>query len=578
MGIAGVTTSACWRRLAHGPVCSALTPPLQTLFIRSLRIIPHYLPHLTSGVGSFIFMPSAWCPAARKGQGTLLRDLPNELLFMILDYLGDRHEKWNLALGVPQIPQLMLPLLRDCKLRASSCQHRGTVENINTILLFLHTYPQYAREIRSISYQYHSCIQSDYRRGNICDCPIRSSLRPKFEELAKTACLHSNQDFMTPLMSGSQLSNFALLLALSIKAHDIDFQIESQSWCDLQLIAEHAFLPIANLFRNQGRTIQNLRLSKTANSKGCSMFNRNLRPLISTVLTMAPLKSLIMSNFIESVCHQGQWPDESPSIALDKISITKCRYRLNFVPGLLRQATGLTSFECDTFDHLNELDPESYRKDAGYSAFVTGLWHHKDTLENLSITLPICLEDGPHQNRYHHITQRAPLGSLKDFHRLKRLEISPCILGSLFRHVPVRLEIAHLHQQLSLTEILPSSLHNLILADMTGGALRQLDIFATYLETTKKESFLNLAHIVDLTNTISQHGRLHRHDVYTRIRPGFFEQLQRIGIDTYPGRGNFGKVSLWGPGRNMSWDSTRVRLEPSPESRCMGECSSQMLP
>ncbi|KAF2807357.1 uncharacterized protein BDZ99DRAFT_522976 [Mytilinidion resinicola] len=93
-----------------------------------------------------------------------------------------------------------------------------------------------------------------------------------------------------------------------------------------------------------------------------------------------------------------------------------------------------------------------------------------------------------------HLWEVAPLGSLKRFVYLKRLEIA----GPFLMHGwPV-------DSNVQLKDVLPSSLHNLLITSMAESTANHLYAFAFALPDFKDQGFSHLNHIFDL----SQHGRL----------------------------------------------------------------------
>lgn len=395
---------------------------------------------------------------------TTLADLPTELLLAITEELDTQLSKWSLALAVPTIPQLMIPVLNRLDLFVHRTQRDGVLTMPMVILAFLYAYPEYAEHIRSVdiclstdSTELHlPDIRLEYLESNGHQIPwlanwtrerhkIRTN-RAFSSEIFKELALSWSSLEIPPayeeqeLVSDAELVywELAVLLAMGTRIYNVNvsytYEPEKTASMDLGRVALLGLAPAFRCFRQRGQGLVSFRVVTPYYTDVDEFLYRDkqLATLLSTAFILPRIQNLQLRNLVESICDQGEWALYT-GVVVDQITVENCRLRGRSFQRLLHAVNGLQRLNGNVKQSVQDGNvvqsvPEMLRRPDPTEimrGIRAGLTLHRQTLQSLY------LYDFP--------------GDLSTLTQLKRLTITS---KAAFPHTP-------------LFELLPQSLHTL---------------------------------------------------------------------------------------------------------------------
>jgi hypothetical protein len=516
-----------------------------------------------------------WCPLPLPGQRKHLVELPNELILQIASYMSEK-TIFRFGMAFPRIMMLRPELLK--KVDIDTRLACGLVE-FDELLAFLFKFPWFAEDIKSIEYL-HNPVWEGQAAASLLDDSLIASL-------ARRVGLPCGSGSYAQPNSENLAFKLSLLLALARELEEVEITPEEghhQTYCI-------ALAPAIRLMRSQGRKLHSVRINLGHWMRPQIRRHEHL-PTVLRCVAGVPSDCLQINE-----AHEYALESEVPMLTTTRSSVSHLCF--SGTQGFVRPQTLLSLLS--TFSHLTTFDftilwTHVMISDLGYGVFRRALIGFKDTLQNLRLDISTEMCEGWPE------WEVASFGSLKEFSKLKRLEISSLVLWQ--RHYGVddedtvfedvihdrKLEAymkfftpGEMHQfrtyvedlspreeHMFLIDILPSSLHSLLLTRIDEDKL--ID-FLRALPNLKEEMFPYLTHLIDVS------GDWHYTDINSAraiLRRALIRVLIRVGVDFYA-EDRHDYTNDEGYSINRTTERKRYRFNlvedvTDPPLLCMGEC------
>lgn len=459
----------------------------------------------------------------------MLASLPNEIILNIMSFLL-RSDNFRFTLAFPRI----IPFCRDLykRLDVRGQQYNGRFGTLQLLLERISQTPEIAWMIEGIYAsldQYpgedpllhrntpellalESSESCEPWRGSVLDSEARVS---KFFELIQCGFPEKN-DLLQRLVGGGDTAGLGLLaLAPNVKSISIsppDTTDDVLDLCGQILLARSITVP---------PKFQNL-ASFSVHAWGHDHYSLPIS--LSRVLQLPSLREMSLADCEES-WDLEHWHCPEGSSPVTELTLMDCRFTDKALVKLLHSVKGLRAFHCSATDHdVDRLMPRG--PDPGFALYNIALTPHKDTLEDLMITLD--------KWEYSWAWSYRGIGSLKHFSKLKRIEAAGIIfLGAEYPEIEESIsdeeseegsdgseeseggesegnEDEHGSETTStedgssdpedlreLYQILPASLHTLAITSWSRATELDMVDFAFSLPDVREEHLPNLCHFVN---------------------------------------------------------------------------------